>query len=127
MEDLNLKPSVYHTCFIYTEKCMAIKETNPEAAKGICCLQIDDKIYVGNKKLMDKERKVKNKLASDPTKHLEQGKGLKFNRAHLGKNGDVLIVSQPAQIQKLSTLDMKTFTQQQLSRSRNLYRCSLQT
>lgn len=86
MKDLKLRPSLYDPCFMYTVKCMAIKEINAVATRFICCLQTDDTNYLCNQKFIEKEKAARTRFRSKPVVNLGLCKSIKFNGAILSNN-----------------------------------------
>lgn len=123
MEDLNLKPSLYDPCFMYTKKCMVINEINSDGARGICYLQTDDSIYMCNETFIYKDAIAKTKFASNPTTRLELENTLKFNGAILLYDDKFITISQSHHIQNFTEHNTKTFTTQQFitERARGAY------
>lgn len=48
-------PSIYDSCFMYTDKCLANSSRSSNATKGMVCLQTDDTAYACNNAFLDLE------------------------------------------------------------------------
>lgn len=99
---------------------MVIKEINSDVARGICCLQFDDKIYFCNQNLTEKEKPVRTRFRSKPAVNLERENNIKFSASILSNNGHNLAISQTGQIQNLSILDTNKFNMEQFLAERAL-------
>lgn len=95
---------------MYTDKCMAIKNSSSDTARGICFLQTDDTVYVCNQVFASVERKVRHRVDSKISVHLKKGKSNKSNGSTLKQNVNFHTAWQSDHIQKLSILDPKAFT-----------------
>lgn len=110
MKKLHMTPSIYDTCFMYTNKCLASSSRSLSVPRGAVCLQTDDTMYACNKAFTTEEERASKEFECKPAKFLKDGDKLKFNGATISQHGRSYRISQPDHIKKLNPLDAKNVT-----------------
>lgn len=109
-EKLHMTPSVYDTCLMYTEKCIANASRSPSVPRGVVCLQTDDTMYACNKAFSDKEERMSKNFDCKEAKFIKDGTSLKFNGAIISRYQHNYTITQTEHIEKLNRLDINNAT-----------------
>lgn len=122
-QDLQLRPSIYDPCLLYTKGFMAIRPGKESTARGLACIQTDDTVYVGNAKFFEIENKLKERFDSKEIEVLSHNHEIKFNGAIVRQQGNAITISQAKHIEKMNLLDPSHFTKEQFvtERARGAY------
>lgn len=59
---LQMKPSTFDMCPLFTQPCLQTDEAGTNDLRGIVCLQTDDTAYLGNDEFIQKEELVRNQF-----------------------------------------------------------------
>lgn len=123
MNKLNMRPSIYDMCLLYTKGCFSISSKSENTPRGIVCLQTDDTAYIGNQAFVEKEEKMRKQFDSKNKEVLNNGGKVKFNGGTIVKSNNEITLSQPKHVSKLSTLDSKSFKHEEFvsERARGSY------
>ena len=107
---LHMIQSVYETCFMYTDKCLANSSRSSSAPRGVVCLQTDDTVYACNKAFSEKEEQMSKEFDCKKAKFVTENSSLKFNGASISLREGIYSVTQPEHISKLKLLDVNNAT-----------------
>lgn len=79
VNNLKMKPSIYDTCLLYTERSLAKNSKKQSMQRGMVCLQTDDTEYAGNDAFIKLKDSAKKMFQSEKSEVLNSGYSLKFN------------------------------------------------
>lgn len=102
-------PSVYDACLLYTKESLSIIARSRSAPRGIVCLQTDDTAYSANEAFCDLEEKSWRRFDSKEVQVLTPDSTIKFNGGIINYDGTNYTVTQPNHINKMCTLNAKSF------------------
>lgn len=80
-----MKPSVYDTCFMYTEKCLVSASLSSNLAREVLCIQTEYTVYSCNKDFSDAEERLSKEFDCRKAKYLEYGTSIKVNGAIISR------------------------------------------
>lgn len=110
-----MQPLTYEPHVLYSTRCMATENCKKGSARDILCLQIDNSSYAFNENFMELERASKSKSDCKPVQLILNSSKLKFNGFCLSKKGNMLLISQPGHVAKLTKFDTCMLTKRQFT------------